>query len=170
MKFSAQEEYGLRCMITIAREGDGVSLTIPEISQREGMTTSHVAKILAILRKAGFVDSTRGQLGGYTLAKKPNQIVIRDLLNALGGPIFDEDFCERYTGVLPQCAHETDCLIRPLWGNIQHVINEVVGKYTLEDLLEDRIESPTIHLTHPIDTTSRNQTHETDDSNVSTKA
>ncbi|ARU39689.1 hypothetical protein CCB80_00435 [Armatimonadetes bacterium Uphvl-Ar1] len=63
MKFSAQEEYGLRCLIALARKGVGQSMTIPEISDQEGLTSSHVAKILAILRRSGFVASTRGQSG-----------------------------------------------------------------------------------------------------------
>ena len=51
MKFSAQEEFGLRCMLQIARLGPDGSLTIPEIAKNEGMSTTHVAKLLMILRK-----------------------------------------------------------------------------------------------------------------------
>lgn len=148
MKFSAQEEYGLRCLIALARKGMGESMTIPEISEQEGLTSSHVAKILAILRKSGFVASTRGQSGGYALAQDPKTMVIRDVLEPLGGRMFSDAFCERHTGILNTCVHETDCSLRPLWGSIQQAVDDVVGRYTIQDLIDSRIEAPTIRLTH----------------------
>lgn len=147
MKFSAQEEYGLRCLIAIAKMGPGASLTIPEVSEMEGMTTSHAAKILAILRRSGFVKSTRGQLGGYTLARNPSQIVLRDVLEPLGGRMFGQAFCDRHTGVRDECVHQTDCLLRPLWSSIQQAVDDIVGRYSLEDLMQGKIEVPPVHLT-----------------------
>ena len=70
MKLNASEEYGLRCLLQLARQAPG-SLTIPEISQAEGITHHNVAKLLRILRQGGFVASARGQQGGYALAKPP---------------------------------------------------------------------------------------------------
>ena len=70
MKLNSSEEYGLRCLLQLARQTPG-SLTIPEISQAEGITHHNVAKLLRILRQGGFVASARGQQGGYALAKPP---------------------------------------------------------------------------------------------------
>lgn len=142
MKFSAQEEYGLRCLLAIAKEGPTGSLTIPEIAQMEGLTPSHVAKLLAILRKSGFVKSTRGQLGGYTLAKGPSKMRVKDVLESLGGRLYHDGFCERHSGVESECVHETDCMLRPLWGNIQHAVDLVVNRYTVDDLLNNTIPEP----------------------------
>ena len=61
MKLSSQEEYGLRCLLQLARAGEGASLTIAEMSEREGISAPNVAKIMRILRRAGLVKSTRGQ-------------------------------------------------------------------------------------------------------------
>ncbi len=135
MKFSAQEEYGLRCLLSLAREGDDGFLTIPEISKREGLTPSHVAKLLSILRRAGFVNSTRGQLGGYSLGRRAKDMVVRDVLEALGGRLYDEGFCERHSGILTSCVHDTDCLIRPLWSNVQHAVDSVLSNVTVADLV-----------------------------------
>ena len=60
------------------------------------MTQSHVAKLLAILRRADFVKSTRGQLGGYALSRSANKIVVRELLASLGGRLYDENYCGKY--------------------------------------------------------------------------
>ena len=69
MKLSANEEYGLRCLVRIGYAGDGGSLTIPEISVAEGVSPAYAAKILRVLRKGGFVKAARGKDGGYTLAR-----------------------------------------------------------------------------------------------------
>ena len=61
MKLSSIEEYGLRCLLQIARAGQDASLTIAEMSEREGISAPNVAKIMRILRRAGLVTSTRGR-------------------------------------------------------------------------------------------------------------
>ncbi|MBV9121820.1 MAG: Rrf2 family transcriptional regulator, partial [Planctomycetes bacterium] len=59
MKISSQEEYGLRCLLRLAR-AEGASLTIPEIAAAEGLSVPYVGKLLAVLRQAGLIDSVRG--------------------------------------------------------------------------------------------------------------
>lgn len=140
MKFSAQEEYGLRCLISLARQPDGQALTIPEISRIEGITPPHAAKILAELRRAGLVKATRGMIGGYSLAKPADQILVGDALEALGGRLFEHGFCDRYHGTHASCAHDTDCNLRALWSRLQGAIDGVVYRLTLRDLVEGREE------------------------------
>jgi Iron-dependent Transcriptional regulator len=69
MKLTANEEYGLRCLVRIGYAGHGGSITIPEMSQAEGVSAAYAAKILRVLRKGGFVTAARGKEGGYTLAR-----------------------------------------------------------------------------------------------------
>lgn len=135
MKFSAQEEYGLRCLLQIARLGVDGSMTIPEISKHEGLTPTHVAKLLMILRKEGFITSTRGQAGGYTLARKPEDVPVGEVLEALGGRLYDEEFCGKHAGQLSICTHAVDCSVRSLWQVIQESVDQVVKKLTLADLI-----------------------------------
>lgn len=135
MKISSHEEYGLRCLLQIGRRGLGESLTIPEISEAEDISTSYVAKLLRILRQAGFVKSVRGKAGGYALSRPANRIVVGDVLAALGGRVFASDFCERHPGQGIACVHSTDCAIRSFWHNLQSAVDQVVDKTTLQDLL-----------------------------------
>ena len=135
MKFSAQEEYGLRCLIQIARLPREGSMTIPEISRIEGLTQPHVAKLMMILRKEGFITSTRGQSGGYALARSPEEIVLGDVLTALGGKLFDSEFCGKHTGNHSICTHAIDCTVRSLWQVVQAAVDNVVYKITLADLM-----------------------------------
>jgi Rrf2 family protein len=135
LKFSAQEEYGLRCLLQIARLAPEDSMSIPEISRQEGLSATHVAKLLMILRKEGFITSTRGQAGGYTLARSANQIALGEVLAALGGKLYDDEFCGRHAGQQSVCTHAVDCSLKSLWQVIQTAVDQVVDRLTLADLL-----------------------------------
>jgi len=135
MKFSSQEEYGLRCILQLARHGHERTLTIAELSQLEGVSQPNVAKIMRVLRRSGLVRSTRGQAGGYLLARPADQVAVGDVLAALGGRLFDTTFCERHSGIEPSCAHLSDCSIRPVWKQVQGVVDQVLGQLTLKQLL-----------------------------------
>ena len=135
MKFSSQEEYGLRCLLRIARDGEEKGLTIPEISQAEGITNPNAAKLLRILRLGGFLDSSRGQTGGYSLAKPSDEIQVGDVLNVLGGKLYDKEFCDSFSGEVNICTNSIDCSIRSLWQMVQNSVDDVLHKLTLKDLL-----------------------------------
>lgn len=135
MKLSSQEEYGLRCLVQLGRHADGRVLTIPEISRLEGISVPHVAKIMRALRKAGFVTSTRGQSGGYTLARPAAEIAVGEALAALGGRLYDGTFCQRHGGSQKMCTHLSDCSIRPVWKQVQDLVDEVLNRLTLQHLL-----------------------------------
>ena len=135
MKFTAQEEYGLRCLLEIGRQGKGGSLTIPEIAASEGLSIPYVAKLVRVLRQGGFLKSTRGQSGGYTLARSPEEIVIGEALAALGGRLFESEYCEQYPGSFASCTHTVDCSIRSLWRAVQQEVDQVLSRTTLRDLL-----------------------------------
>lgn len=137
MRFSSSEEYGLRCLLRLGREGPEGSLTIPEIGRAEGISTPYVAKIMRLLRRGGFVQSTRGKAGGYNLARPVDQIQVGDLLTLLGGRLFEPDFCEKHSGVGVTCANTGDCSIRPVWQSVQIVVDQVLNKITLGDLLRN---------------------------------
>ena len=138
MKLSSNEEYGLRCLLRLGYEGAGGSLTLPEIGQAEGVSEAYAAKIMRILRRGGFVKSARGKIGGYTLARPAGQIVVGDVIEALGGRFFENDFCERHAGQMESCTHSgVDCSVRSLWKALQVAVDEVLRKTTLQDLMRD---------------------------------
>lgn len=135
MKLSSQEEYGLRCLLHIARIPAGESMTIPEIARAEALSVPNVAKLMRLLRMGGFVQSERGQSGGYTLARPAEEIPVSEVLDQLGGRFFSEKFCERHSGQNDVCAHAVNCSLRVLWNTVEEVLREVLGKTTLRDLL-----------------------------------
>ena len=135
MKLSTQEEYGLRCLLQLARAGEGASLTITEMSEREGISSPNVAKIMRILRRANLVKSTRGKTGGYRLTRPAAQVRALEVLAALGGRLFDTTFCDRHAGVERHCLNTHDCSIRPVLLGLQHAVDQVLGELTLASLL-----------------------------------
>jgi Rrf2 family protein len=140
MKLSSQEEYGLRCLLQLARAGEGASLTISEMSEREGISSPNVAKIMRILRRAGLVTSTRGKSGGYSLARPAAEVRALDVLSALGGRLFDTEFCDRHAGVERHCLNTRDCSIRPVLRGLQQAVDHVLGDLTLASLLPSESE------------------------------
>ena len=153
MKFSTQEEYGLRLLLRIAKSDSSKGLTIPEISELVGISEANAGKILRMLRLAGFVESARGQTGGYRLTRAPAQIPISEVLTALGGKLYESGFCDLHAGVENICTNSIDCSIRSLWKTIQTLLDGVLDKLSLQDLLgkEQEVEVYVTNLTEGIE-------------------
>jgi Rrf2 family protein len=143
MKFSAQEEYGLRCMLQFARTAQGEkavacgdrSLTIGEIAEIEGITPQYAGKLIRILRMGGLLESVRGRHGGYRLARPIEEISVGEVLAVLGGRVFHPDYCTRYSGERKFCVHTVDCTIRSLWVSLQELVDRVLSRVNLTDLI-----------------------------------
>src|SRR6185437_2300200 len=153
MKFSSQEEYGLRCLLRLGQEhggeptngrpgaqnprrgGESRSLTIPEISKLEGISQAYVAKLLRVLRTGGLVSSARGAAGGYVLARAPERISVGEALAVLGGRLYEPAFCSEHSGDERVCTHSVDCSLRSLWRSLQLVLDQVLDRTSLRDLL-----------------------------------
>jgi Rrf2 family protein len=135
VKITSQEEYGIRCLLQFGRKGPGGTLTIPEIGRAERLSKDYVAKLMRVLRKGGLVKSVRGQGGGYRLTRPLEEITVADALAALGGRLYDDPvFCDQH-GMHGSCTHETGCSLRSLWRSVQDVVDQVLGRTTLSDLL-----------------------------------
>ena len=134
MKITAQEEFGLRVLIRIAgcEKEDGMS--IPQLSKAEGLSSHYVAKLTRTLRLAGFINSTPGYKGGYVLAKPAREIKIKYVLQALGGVLYDKDFCGQHAGTVKLCTNSVDCSARSLWQMIQYTVDQLLDKITLHDM------------------------------------
>jgi Rrf2 family protein len=144
MKITAQEEYGLRILIRIAACRDEEGMSIPQLSETEGLSSHYVAKLTRILRMEGFINSTPGYKGGYILAKPAREIAIRSVLKALGGTMFDENFCGSHAGALKLCTNSVDCSARSLWKMVQFTVDRLLDKITLHDLANTEQESSKI--------------------------
>ncbi len=135
MKITAQEEYGLRLLIRIASCKDADGMSIPQLSEAEGITPHYVAKLTRVLRMGGFINSTPGYKGGYVLAQPAAEIIINKVLKLLGGPLFDKAFCGTHAAAMKFCTHSVDCSSRSLWQMMQALLDDFLDKVTLQDLV-----------------------------------
>lgn len=156
MKFSTQEEYGLRLLLRIGKSDSEKGMTIPELSEQEKLSEANVGKILRMLRLAGFVESSRGQSGGYKLARSSNEILVGDVLTALGGKLYESSFCDLHAGVENICTNSIDCSIRSLWKTVQTMLDGLLSKITLQDLLgnEQQVELFVTNITEELENNS----------------
>ena len=135
MKISAQEEYGLRCLVQLAREEvSGGSLTLNQIAEREGLSAANAGKLMWILVKAGLVQSQRGANGGYTLARPASEIRLNEVIRVLDEDTVDR-FCESHTGVLDTCIHTSDCGIRPVIVGLHEIVQSALSEISLAQLV-----------------------------------
>ena len=153
MKFSTQEEYGLRLLLRIGKSDSDKGMTIPELSEQEKLSETEIGHILRALRLAGFIESSRGQTGGYKLARNPNEILVGDVLTALGGKLYESGFCDLHAGVNNICTNSIDCSIRSLWKTVQTMLDGLLSKITLQDLLgnEQQVELFVTNLSEELD-------------------
>ncbi len=134
MKISAQEEYGLRCLVQLANLRNGDSLTLPQIAEREGISTANAGKLMWLLNKAGFVHSTRGTKGGYFLARPAGEIRLSEVIKILDADMIDSH-CESYKGVLESCVHSGDCGIRPVIVGLHEIVENALSQISLAQLV-----------------------------------
>ncbi len=134
MRFSAQEEYGLRCLLQIAHTPGGFA-TIGDVAAREKLSVAYVAKLMRVLRRGELVESIRGQKGGYRLARDPRSITLAHALDVLGGRLYNTEFCAEHSGAGRQCVHHVDCSIRSVWSAVDDLLHRALSSTTLHDML-----------------------------------
>ena len=131
MKFTTKTEYGLNCLIYMARRNAGEVVTIKDMASRENFSTTYIEKIFQRLKSAHIVDSQQGKRGGFTLARKPSEITLREVIEALEGSTFDV-YCEPEVREQIVCTHLCMCGIRPVWTKTKQLLDQFYGSVTLE--------------------------------------
>jgi Rrf2 family protein len=141
MKISSQEEYGLRCLLQLAKAGPAASLSIADIAEKEGLSVPYTAKLLGVLRSEGFIESTLGRTGGYRLARPAVEIRLGLVINALGEKLFEEEeFCQKHSGTETHgnCVHNQDCNLRSLWQTLEGAMQHILNGLSIADLLNPK--------------------------------
>ncbi len=134
MKISAQEEYGLRCLVQLATLKEDEALTLPQIAEREGISQANTGKLMWTLNNAGFVRSTRGAKGGYSLERPAEEIYLSEVIKVLDENEI-EGHCENYTGVKDSCVHTGDCGIRAVIVGLHEIVENALSNITLAQLV-----------------------------------
>lgn len=136
MRITTWAEYGLICALHLARRGGATPVTGRDIAGKERLPADYVEQILLRMRRAGLMKSTRGARGGYSLARDPSEISVRDVIQASELATFDLH-CVSHPVDAQRCAQSENCSIRPVWLLLQRRIDEVLEGVKLSDLMAD---------------------------------
>jgi Rrf2 family protein len=155
MKITAQEEYGLRCILQLAREQIANSdsklepgaVFVRDIAEREGLSVAYVEKILWTLSHSGIVESVRGPKGGYRLTRPCGEISVGEVMRALGGVPSEEEICSQFTGNQDVCVHHDGCGLKPVWTSITDFVNSVFDRVPISTLLTGSVDVKFVQIT-----------------------
>src|ERR1700759_2270475 len=154
MLFSTKAEYGVRLMIELGRQPGSTPISLNSVAEAENLPLSYLEHLVAKLRKAGLVTSTRGAHGGYRLAKPAEEITMDAVVQALEGQIAPmECFHETPEGRV-LCSHEDNsdggCATKLLWTQVTNGVTKALAGTTLAELVE-------FSAPHPQPTTGRSK-------------
>jgi len=138
MNFTAKEEYGIRAALDLALHRSEAPIQIREVAVRQRIPEQFLEQLLATLRRAGVVQSTRGASGGYRLARSPDQITVGEIIRALSGPIVPlERLGEPGSN---GDEYETYGVVQELWEQVRKAIEAVIDRTTLQDLVDRKLQ------------------------------
>lgn len=127
MQISKRSQYGLRAMVYLAKNfSKNKSITLKEVSKHETIPFDFLGKIISDLEKIGLVKGKKGVGGGYILAKNPNKITAKDIVEIL----------ENTTAVdCSFCGKSKKCLTKKVWGKIDNAVSKTLKSITLKTLI-----------------------------------
>ena len=131
MKISTKGRYALRLMLDLAMNGENNVVRIKDIAERQQISDKYLEQIISVLNKAGYVRSTRGPQGGYSLRKAPEEYTVGDILRLTEGSLAPVA-CVEEEG---SCEREVDCVTVEVWTRLNQAISDVVDHITLADLV-----------------------------------
>ena len=134
MKISTRTEYGIRVLVTLARLGeDDACLSLTAIAKRERLPHAYLEQLVGDLRRAGLVTATRGQSGGYRLARPAAEIAMTDAVRALEGPLLEMPCA----GVddLEHCDRPQPCSVHEVFQRVYESLSASLGATNLAEVV-----------------------------------
>lgn len=130
---STKGRYALRVMIDIGRHSSGVPVPLKDISKRQGISVKYLEQVAAILSKAGYIRSVRGNAGGYMLCVNPDKCTVGEVLRVCEGSLAPVACLRDKQNT---CERSAYCETLEFWQGLYDVINEYVDSSTIQDLID----------------------------------
>lgn len=138
MKISTKGQYGLEALVDLALHVSEGPVSLKKIAERCGLSEAYILQIFLVLRRAGVVSSVRGVQGGYVLAKSPSDISVKEVLEALEGPLVPVSCIIK--DCKNPCSRFEMCVTRTLWEKIAARVSELSVSITIMDLMKSYYE------------------------------
>jgi Rrf2 family protein len=137
MKLNRESRYGLEALAFLARLPEGTIVPLRDIAEARALPLSFLSKIFHRLLQHGIVRSYRGKQRGYALAKPPDALSLREILEAIEGP----DLFSRCVFWNQHCEEESPCLLHAYWREVRGPLLRSLEQATLKDIAENAVET-----------------------------
>lgn len=132
LRLSTKGRYGTRLMVQLALNRGDDPMLLKDIAERENLSLRYLEHLIPPLKTARLISSVRGAHGGYLLAKAPEDITVKQIIDALEGPLYPTECVSS-----PQiCERSSECVTRKVWSELERTIAATLDRYTLQDLVE----------------------------------
>jgi len=133
MRITYKGDYALKTILGLALHYGDSPVTIHELARQADIPIKFLEQILLDLKRGGFVESRRGKIGGYLLARPPVQIKLGEVVKFIDGPV-EPIACvgKSYKG----CADINRCIFRNIWRQIAEATSKIIDNITFEDLVK----------------------------------
>ena len=140
MIFTTKAEYGVRLLVELGRHGSENPVSLKSIAEGEGLPLAYLERIVALLKKAELVESTRGAHGGYRLSRPPEAITMDEVVLSLEGAVAPMScFIDDTEEGRVLCSHLGDhgigCATKLLWTRVQGGVIKALAQTTLSELV-----------------------------------
>jgi len=135
MRITYKGDYALKTILYLAEYYGNRPVAMPQLARSADIPIKFLEQILLDLKRGGFVESRRGKVGGYLLARHPSKITLGDIIKFVDGPI-EPIACvdARYKG----CSDSGPCVLRGVWQDVSRSISRIIDNVTFEDLIRKR--------------------------------
>ncbi len=134
MKISTRSEYGIRVLLALARADGAEPVSLASIARTERLPHAYIEQLVADLRRADLVTATRGQAGGYRLARPPKEISLAAAIRVLDGPLLEMPCAGVDSAEI--CARPEPCSVHEVYERLFASIDSTLGSTTLAELAQ----------------------------------
>lgn len=135
IRVSTRGRYALRAMVDLARHNDNGPVARRDIAERQDVSADYVAQLFRPLQDAGLVEGLKGPGGGYRLGRAPSEIRVRDVVEALEGPVALAPCVDQERST--RCPRAEHCATRRLWERLSEAMTDLLDAETLQDLCRE---------------------------------
>ena len=132
MQLTLKGDYAVRVIVDLASQPAGATVRTEDLGRRTGVPQAYLSKIIQALAHAGLVRTRRGALGGISLPEERQTITLRQVIEAVEGPIY-LNRCLIRPG---QCPRDSFCPVHPVWGRIQAIVTHELDAVSVKDLAD----------------------------------